>query len=292
MTIDETSVSRAPALVGKADFSELYVRPDPNALFDVLSPLQYQVPQHALPVIEQVLARGGGGTVLDVCCSYGLNAALLCHDLDLVELGKWMTAPERQALSTAEIIEQDRAMFARRRRRTDLCVLGLDTSGPAVEYARRAELIANGWSEDLECDAPSEQLAQGITNVDVLVCTGGVGYVGASTFDHIFRAIARPSEAWVVASVLRAVDYRPIANALRRYGLQTRKVPGGPVRQRQFISAEEATSAVAQAVSTGHDVAGLEESGWFYADIYVSGASGFIDDLRLNSPSGLGKHDG
>jgi hypothetical protein len=77
----------------KTDFHTIYSRPDPRAYFGVLAPLGYQIPQRALPVIETVLAASGARTMLDVCCSYGINAALLRHDLDLDQIAARATDP-------------------------------------------------------------------------------------------------------------------------------------------------------------------------------------------------------
>src|ERR1039458_2541280 len=96
------------ALTGdrKADFTRIYNQPDPRAYFRTLNDLEYQVPQQALPIFEAVLAaavRGGRPrTVLDVCCSYGINAALLRCDVDLGEIGARPAGPARERKSGAE----------------------------------------------------------------------------------------------------------------------------------------------------------------------------------------------
>ena len=71
----------------KANFDDIYDQPDPRAYFRTLAPLDYQIPQQARPVIERVHAAAGADrTILDVCCSYGINAALLRFDLDIADL--------------------------------------------------------------------------------------------------------------------------------------------------------------------------------------------------------------
>ena len=80
----------------KESFDHIYNRPDPREYFRVLGSLDYEIPQVANPVFTTVLAARDrraqlthdedSGSVLDVCCSYGVNAALLRCDLNLDDI--------------------------------------------------------------------------------------------------------------------------------------------------------------------------------------------------------------
>jgi SAM-dependent methyltransferase len=254
----------------KTDFSTIYGRPDPRAYFRALAPLRYQVPQQALPVIETVLAASGARTVLDVCCSYGINAALLRHDVDLDTISARATDPARAALPTADLIDADRAFYAARVRRPDLAVLGLDVSAPAIDYARRTGLLAGGWAEDLEAADPSQALAAGLRDVGLVVCTGGVGYVGHRTFERIAASVGKPRELWLAVFVLRVFGYDEIAAALSRHGLVTERLPGVTFPQRRFADREEAAAALHDVAARGLDPSGKEADGWYHADCYLT----------------------
>ena len=256
----------------KADFSDIYSAPDPRGYFGTLRPLDYQIPQRALPVVEAALAaseRGGRPrTVLDVCCSYGINAGLLRCAVDLDEVGARCTDPARAGWSSDEVIADDAAFYAARARR-DLTVLGLDASGPAVEYGRAAGLLGDGWAENLEDADPSPTLAAGLRDVGMVVCTGGVGYVGPRTFDRIAAAVADPADLWLVVFVLRVFDYADITATLAGYGLVTEQLPG-TFPQRRFADHGEAEAAVADVRARGLDPTGKEADGWFHADCFVT----------------------
>lgn len=254
----------------KTDFSTIYGRPDPRAYFRALAPLQYQVPQRALPVVEAVLAASGAGTVLDVCCSYGINAALLRHDVDLDEISARATDPAADALTPDQVIASDRVFYASRVRRPDLTVLGLDASAPAIDYAVRTGLLAGGWAEDLESADPSPALAEGLRDVGLVVCTGGVGYVGERTFERIAACAGRPDELWMAVFVLRVFGYEEIAAALARHGLVTERVPGVTFPQRRFADRDEAGAALHDVVARGLDPAGKEADGWYHADCWLT----------------------
>lgn len=65
----------------KANFDDVYHLPDPRGYFSVLGSLDYVIPDLAEPIVRQLLAararkRGQHPVVLDVGCSYGINAAV------------------------------------------------------------------------------------------------------------------------------------------------------------------------------------------------------------------------
>lgn len=264
MSIDEGLTADS-----KADFSRIYDRPDPRAYFGTLMRLDYQITQRALPVVETVLADAGPRTVLDLCCSYGINASLLRCAVDLAEVGARNTDPARAALSAEEVIAEDAAFYAERLRRPERTVLGLDMSAPAIEYGTRTGLHADGWAEDLESADPSPALAAGLRDVGLVVCTGGVGYIGRPTFERIVRAVGEPADLRLAVFVLRVFDYTEIAEALAGFGLVTERLPQ-TFRQRRFADRAEADAAIHDVRRRGLDPAGKEAAGWFHADCYLS----------------------
>lgn len=273
MTVEELP-EKPPASTRKADFGSIYNQPDPRAYFSALKPLEYQVPQHALPFVGRVLEISGASSesgrrrkVLDVCCSYGINAALLRYDVDLEGLTEYYTSGP----SSEGQMERDRAFFASKLRRPGIEVCGLDVAPQAIEYALSAGLMASGWAEDLERSDPLPEMAAGLRDVEVVVCTGGVGYVGPRTFERVVSCAANPRALWLVTFVLRVYEFDEIAEMLkRRWGLVTEKVEGRVFRQRRFVSREEGRGAVEGVERRGMDAGGLEEGGWFYAECFVT----------------------
>ena len=261
------------ALIGerKADFTRIYNQPDPRAYFNTLSGLDYQITQQALPVIEAVLAASGRPTtILDVCCSYGINAALVRHRVDLAEISARCADPGLLALPPDELIDIDRAFYSDRIRRPDITMLGLDVAECAIDYAVRAGLLARGWAEDLETSDPSPGLAAGIEDVNMIISTGGVGYVGHRTFDRLLRAVRDPHDLWLAAFVLRVFPYDDIAASLAGYGLITERVPGVTFRQRRFADRDEYEAANHDVELRGLDPTGKEAAGWYHADCFLT----------------------
>ncbi|KAJ0326926.1 hypothetical protein COL5a_006481 [Colletotrichum fioriniae] len=290
----------------KADFKSIYNQPDPRAYFAALTPLQYQIPQQALPFIKRVLQHISTGDpsptsngddvvttvnkvkVLDVCSSYGINAALLRHDIDMDGLAEHYASTPK--LSSREQIEADERFFAAHKLQrdqgsnNDFEVLGLDVAPEAISYSVKIGLQEAGFTENLETHDPSPDLRQALRDVNLVVCTGGVGYVGASTFTRIAAAAkaspSSPSQLWMVTFVLRVFSFDEVAERLRaEFGLVTEKVEGRVFRQRRFSSREEQRAAVEDVRRKGLDERGLEGDGWFWAECWITRPEGWRGDI-------------
>ncbi|MEU8528287.1 MULTISPECIES: hypothetical protein [Streptomyces] len=259
---------------GKARFDDIYDRPDPRAYFRRLAPLEYEIPHHAQAAFRRAAAATDGGTVLDLCCSYGINAALLNHDVSLSELYRHYTAPGVKDLTTAELVLRDKQFYGARRRADALHVIGLDIAGRALRYAQDVGLLDDAFAENLERDAPSARLREAMAGVGLLTLTGGGSYLTRRTFDALLACARRPVR--VSAFVLRTVSYVPVAETLSGYGLRTVADVTRTYPQRLFTDAREEAFAVEAVRALGADPAGREESGRagpgrFHTVLYESG---------------------
>jgi hypothetical protein len=259
---------------GKESFDDVYDRPDPRPYFHALQPLEYQPPLHGQPVFRTAVAalrdrrpESEPLTVLDLCCSYGVNAALLNHELTLDDLYARYTSPDTDGMSTAELERRDREFFVERRERRARCV-GIDAAANAVRYATRTGLLDAGFAEDLESSAPSPQLRDAAAPADMITITGGVGYIYTQTIDRVVGSADEPP--WVVAFVLRMFSYEPIAEALSRYGLMTERYEGGTFLQRRFANAQEQQYCLDELARAGVDSTDKEAEGYYHTNLFVS----------------------
>lgn len=255
---------------GKADFEAIYHSPDPRRYFTTLQPLDYQIPHHGQAVFRttaDALRRHRSDRpplrVVDLCCSYGINAALLNHRLTLTDLYARYTGP-----GAVPRPEEDARFFAARRRPDAAHVTGLDVAGAAVGYARAAGLLDAGFAENLEADEPSPALRSAVSCTDLITVTGGVGYITDRTFGRLLDAAERPP--WVAAFVLRTVSYTPVAALLARHGLVTEKLTSRTFRQRRFADGDERRAAFAALSGHGLTTRGKEADGFYHADLYLS----------------------
>ncbi|PNE39935.1 hypothetical protein [Streptomyces noursei] len=264
-------------------FDDIYSRPDPRWYFGALGALGYQTPHHAQSVFRRLLPLAGfpevpkhpadqdgrpHATVLDICCSYGINAALLNHHVTLEELYDRYTSPQVARLTTAELIESDRKYYAARRRSDAVPVIGLDVAAPAIAYGRAAGLLDEGFAENLEIVPPSPALYRATRGTRLITVTGGASFLTARTFGPLLEGRRKPP--WVAAFVLRTGSYQNIADGLAMLGMTTEKDTSRTYPQRRFTDADEQQYAIAAVAAAGDDPLGKETDGHFHTTLHLT----------------------
>lgn len=257
----------------KAIFDDIYIQEDPRSYFSVLGDLDYMIPDVAEPVVRQILAAKVSATntkpvVLDVGCSYGINAAVHRFPLTFGGLRHRYARREMKALSADELMRLDRNFYAAWPDGGLARFIGLDVSAPAIRYATNAGLLDQGIVADLENNALSKDDARIISNVDVIMSTGCIGYVTEKTFDKLLDATGKTP--WIISFVLRMFPFDSLAETFARRGLVTERLAGVTFIQRRFRDAEEFENSLATLAKLGVDSTGLESEGLFHADLILS----------------------
>ena len=268
---------------GKANFDLIYNLEDPREYFNTLGRFDYRIPQHGQRLFSELIearrdaSRDGGGTqrlqVVDVCCSYGINATLLKYETTLEEMYARYGSRELAGLSSEELAEDDAAYYGARRREAAPEVVGLDVAQNAVSYGLLSGILDAGFAENLEEDEPTEALGGAVAGADLLTVTGGIGYVTERTFERLLRCMAEGSDGrmpWVAAFALRWVSYDRISEVLSDYGLVTEKLAGRTFAQRRFADEAEREYVLEELVKAGVDTNGKEDTGWYHANFYLS----------------------
>ncbi|MFI5717183.1 class I SAM-dependent methyltransferase [Nocardia sp. NPDC051750] len=255
---------------GKASFDDIYSRPDPRDYYARMSELDYCIPELAKPYLrEQILAyqvaTRTAPTVLDVGCSYGVNAALLRLDTSLTELAQSYAEP---GLGTGDLIYRDRDRVRDADALPGVRFIGMDASEPALDYARSAALLDAVVHADLESAEPSDEQRAILAQADLVISTGCIGYVTEKTIARI--ATAHPDRRpWMAHFVLRMYGFGPIEAELDALGYRTERMPG-EFAQRRFASDAEREQVLETLTANGTATAGLEDEGRLYANLYVS----------------------
>lgn len=257
----------------KANFDEIYLADDPRAYFSVLGALDYMIPDVAEPVVRQILAAkaqadGTEPVVLDVGCSYGINAAVHRFPLNFDALRRRYARRELAALSSEEMTRLDRNFFASWPDTGLAQFIGLDISGPAVNYAKAVGVIDDGIVADLEANPLSPKQAKIASRANVLLATGCVGYVTEKTYRKLLDAMQQTP--WIISFVLRMFPYDPLAKVFAERGLVTERLQGATFVQRRFRDTEEFERTIATLEERGIDTAGFESEGLFQADLFLS----------------------
>ncbi|APA99181.1 class I SAM-dependent methyltransferase [Nocardia seriolae] len=255
---------------GKASFDDIYERPDPREYYARMAELDYQIPELAKPHIQRLLAEYrsatgiGAPAVLDIGCSYGVNAALLRLDTGMAELAEHY----RGGGDTAKLIDRDRELLGGRDRLPGVRFIGMDASRPALDYARAAGFLQDTVHADLESADPTEAQRRVLAGADLAVSTGCVGYISERTLLRVARAHGGKLP-WMAHFVLRMFAFEPIAAHLAALGYHTERAPG-VYRQRRFASADEQARVLNTLADSGIDTADCESDGWLYAQLYIS----------------------
>ncbi len=263
---------------GKASFDEAYESPDPRKYFDTLGRLDYRAPQNGqllFPTLIEAKKREGDRseeevTVVDLASAYGVMGALLKYDVTLADLYERYRSEELAGLSSKELAGADFEFFGSRKREAAPKVVGIDVSENAIRYALRAGLLDEGFAENLEENEPTHGLRKAVAAMDLLVVTGGIGYVGERTFHRLLGSMTEGRVPWVATFPTRMVDYGPIAEVLSEYGLYTEKLPDRTFVQRRFESAEEQEYVLEELEGMGIDPEGREAAGYYHTEFYLS----------------------
>jgi hypothetical protein len=262
----------AQAALAKTSFDGIYDQADPRSYYRRLGAYDYSVPHYGQQVFRQVLDAlpVDQPRLVDVCCSYGINAALLKHDVELHDLYDRYRSDEVADLSADELADLDRDFYASVRREGAPEVIGLDTAGNAVDYAVRVGLLDRGSVENLEAGDPSRDLAAAVGSADLVTITGGIGYVTERTFERLLSCTDAERKPWVASLCLRTVAFDPIADCLAAGGLVTEQLDGVTFPQRRFTSDDEREYALSELDAMGIEAAGREAEGAYHVNVFVS----------------------
>jgi carnitine O-acetyltransferase len=251
---------------GKAQLDHLYTEPDPRTYFRTLRKLDYQIPQLAKPrfarLVDELRSTRRTVTVLDIGCSYGINAALLRYDLTMDQLYERYGGVDLMA--RAELLDRDRCLP---RKELGVRFVGLDVSRPALEYAQAAGFVDVAVHADLESAEPDPDQRAALAPSDLVISTGCVGYVTERTLARVVRAGDRLP--WMAHFVLRMYPFEPIAGCLADLGYATIRIEQ-VFRQRRFASPEEQVQVLDTLAGLAVDPSGLEADGWLYAQLFIS----------------------
>lgn len=276
---------------GKASFEHIYDRRDPREYYSTLGSMDYRVPEHGQrlfsPLVKRLSNGNGPVNVVDLCCSYGINAALLKYDVTLDDLYERYSSNELP-LSGDKLAEADAAYYARREKETAPRVVGVDLAGNAVSYALKAKLLDAGAAEDLENESPSEALRREVSGADLFTVTGGIGYISERTFDRLLGCVDEERDPWVAVLALRWVYYDRISEVLKGYGLVTEKLEGHTFEQRRFADDAEREYVCRELERMGIDTEGKESDGSYHAEFYLSRPAKHISEASVEELVSMG----
>lgn len=267
---------------GKIVLDDIYDQPTPAAYYTKLSALDYCIPEQAKPHFKQAIAArqavdgDDAIKIVDVGCSYGVNASLIKHGQSMTELASHYRGLVRQGLAHDEVLAADQELYAAAETgRTT--IVGVDASQNAIDYAVSAGILDGGVAADFETEVPDAAQADLLGGSDLIISTGCYGYISETTLGRLLD-VNDGRQPWMAHFVLRMFDYEPAAERLGQRGYVTRQL-GPPVRQRRFAGSEERAHVLDNLDARGVDPTGREADGWYYAELHVSCPEAAADSL-------------
>ena len=263
----------------KATMDHIYNQPDPRAYFRELRQLGYTIPDQAKPIFRKLIGhlhRRRGETVhlLDLGCSYGVNAALLKYDLAMRDLYAHWDQDRLKTATPEEVVEHDQRYFAGLDETGDVEVIGLDQAEQAIEFAEEVGLLNEGLAVNLEAEPLPTPAAAELAAVDLVTSTGCVGYVTEKSFERLLPAVSYGRPPWLANFVLRMFPFDAIEESLHERGYVTEKLENRTFVQRRFASEDEQEQVIDQLHDRGIDPAGKETEGYLLAEFYLSRPKG------------------
>lgn len=259
----------------KTNLDHVYDRADPRGYYSELRKLGYGIPNAAKPIFQRLISRRRQDqerriSILDVGCSYGINAALLKHDLSMDELYEHWGQETLADATPEQLTEHDRRHFTDLADPQDIRVIGLDTARNAVAFAEGVGLLDEAVAVNLEIEQLPERAADRLATVDLVTSTGCIGYVTEKSFERLLPAVTQGRPAWLANFVLRMFPFDAIGEALSDCGYTTEKLEGQTFIQRRYASQEEQQQVIEQLQDLGIDPTGNEADGHLLAEFYLS----------------------
>lgn len=275
----------------KKDFTNIYTQKTPYSYLKEMQVLQYRIADHTKPLYlslaEQLYDKLQRPiNILDIGSSYGINSALLKHNLVMSELDDFFLTKDEPT------IKQTKQFFENQPQNDHLNFYQIDISHPALAFSENVGLCKKGICTNLETN--NSRLSQELPKFDMVIATGCIGYIGYKAFSNLFEVIKKQKsyssqlESQNITpifafSVLRIFDMEKIQKTFDYYGYSLVNSDLEPIPQRQFSDTDEQSQTLSLLREKGVDTKKYEDDGHFYADFYVASPKKLEDQLNSMS---------
>ena len=262
----------------KKDFTDIYTQDSPVQYLKEMERLGYSIADSTKPLYNSIIEKMEDDlsrpiNVLDLGSSYGINSSLMKYNLTMSELSDFF-------LNGFEPTKKETKRFYEKCTRNDnLNFFQIDISKEALKFSEEMNLCERGLDIDLEDENPN--LLESLPNMDIVIATGCVGYIGYKAFLNLLKMIKNRQSNYIESetehitpifafSVLRMFDMKDIEEAFETYGYSIVKSDIEPIIQRNFSDLKEKTQTISLLQDMGIDTEEYEDDGNLYADFYIA----------------------
>jgi len=261
-------------LVVKKDFTDIYTQKHPTLYLEEMGNLKYRIPDQTKPLYKHLAERilnykKRPVRILDLGSSYGINSALLNYELIMSELDDFFVKnkPNPSIISTQNFFED-----LPNNDDPNLEFYLVDISYHALDFAEKTGLCKDSFCVNLEKENIPFKLQQTMYDIDLIISTGCVGYIGWKSFTKILENIVGRDPLPIFAfTVLRIFQMDDIKTVFEENNFELLKTKIGPLKQRRFYDKTEMNNTLGLLKSRNINTENLEETGYFFADFYVGG---------------------
>ena len=259
----------------KADMGHIYNQCDPRSYSHELNMLDYTIHDSAKSIFLKLIGHlqqrhDDTVQVLDLGCSYGINAAILKYDLSMDELNNHWGQKKMMDATPNEVASYDQQFFADLDANQAIQVTGLDQAENAIAYGLASGLLDEGLAVNLETEPLTALAKEKLEPIDLVTSTGCVGYLTDKSFDRLLPAVSEGRQPWIANFVLRLFPFDDIAQSLTKWGYVTEKLEDETFIQREFASDDEQEHVLKQLHDRGVVPIGKEAEGNLLAEFYLS----------------------
>tara|TARA_Y100000780_G_scaffold231903_1_gene259546 strand:- start:1370 stop:2293 length:924 start_codon:yes stop_codon:yes gene_type:complete len=220
--------------------------------------------------------------ILDVGSSYGINSSLLIYDLEMSDLDDFFLNDDKVP-SKEDAIQ----FFTSLPKQNPHFKFYLnDISSQALKFTKDMGLSTQTFDVNLEEDELSSATSAILRDMDMVIATGCVGYIGYKSFVKLLGVFKNQTnyvehrdgsdissdsvpKPLFVFSVLRIYSILEIQKVFEDYGFMLLKSEVPPFRQRRFYDEQEKMKTISLLNERGIVTTNFEDKGFYYTNLYV-----------------------
>ena len=284
MSYDEQNAS-------KANFNNVYTAPTPHSYISMMARHGYEIGEQARPYCTAAaeLLREKNGNIwpvqmLDVGCSYAIGSAFVKFGCSFDEMVAFYASRAPQEYE--KCCEVTRMWLNITPPVCDMRTVGLDSSGPAIQFATEAGMLDYGIARNYEDPKiqPTEQDVSWFQSCNLLMSTGAIGYVTQETMNKVLPDLGKDHPTnfgpLIGTTILRMFDPTDVAEAFRQHGFRYEAVPGILLPQRRFADEKEELEVLSYVRDRGLNVEGIEDQGKHFAELFIGAREEQFDALK------------
>jgi carnitine O-acetyltransferase len=279
----------------KACFDDIYTSSTPHAYIQMMARHGYEIGEQARPycvAAAELLNEYNEDTcpvqMLDIGCSYGMGSAFVKYGCSFDEMvGFFSTRAPRDFQAACEAM---RAWLNVTPAPNNVRCVGLDSSEPAIRFAKMAGLLDYGIARNFENPdvTPNAEECPWLRNCNLLISTGSIGYVTDRTMNQVLRHAGKnhPNEfgPLAVLTILRMFESTSIRDSFENHGFRFEKVPAIMLSQRSFTDENERKGVLKILHDKNIDTSEWEDRGKMFAELFVAAKTEHFPGLleRMN----------